>query len=134
MNKFPGNFFIGAATAAHQVEGNNTGSDCYAMEKMVHTTYAEPSGDAVDHYNRYAEDIKLLADAGLNAYRFSIEWARIEPRRGEFDDTAVVIPFTENGITTDDDNSRCNFIRTALEGVERCIQDGIHVAGNSFTT
>ena len=41
--------------------------------------------DAVDHYHRYEEDIKLLADAGLNAYRFSIEWARIEPEEGSFD-------------------------------------------------
>lgn len=41
--------------------------------------------DAVDHYNRYEEDIKLLAEAGLNAYRFSIEWARIEPEKGRFD-------------------------------------------------
>ena len=42
--------------------------------------FKEPSLDAVDHYNRYEEDIKLLADAGLNAYRFSIEWARIQPQ------------------------------------------------------
>jgi beta-glucosidase len=37
-------------------------------------------GAARDSYHRYAEDMRLLADAGLNAYRFSIEWARIEPR------------------------------------------------------
>lgn len=42
----------------------------------------EPSLDAVDHYHRYEEDIRLLSDAGLNAYRFSIEWARIEPEEG----------------------------------------------------
>ncbi len=47
--------------------------------------FSEPSLDAVDHYHRYEEDIKLLADAGLNAYRFSIEWARIEPEEGSFD-------------------------------------------------
>lgn len=83
--KLTKDFLLGATTAAHQVEGNNTNSDCWAMEHMVHTDYAEPSGDAVDHYNRYAEDIKLLKDAGLNAYRFSIEWARIEPEEGRFD-------------------------------------------------
>ena len=49
------------------------------MEHMKHTSFIEPSLDAVDHYNRYEKDIKLMADAGLNAYRFSIEWARIEP-------------------------------------------------------
>ena len=47
------------------------------------------SGLACDHYNRYEEDIKLLADAGLNAYRFSIEWARIEPEEGQFDEAEI---------------------------------------------
>lgn len=89
MNKFEKSFFIGAATAAHQVEGNNTNSDCWAMEQMTHTSYVEPSLDAVDHYNRYEEDIKLMAEAGLNAYRFSVEWARIEPHDGEFDEKEI---------------------------------------------
>ena len=87
--KLPENFLIGAATAAHQVEGNNIHSDLWAMEHMKHTSFLEPSLDAVDHYNRYEEDIKLMADAGLNAYRFSIEWARIEPEEGHFDREAV---------------------------------------------
>ncbi len=87
--KFEKAFLIGAATAAHQVEGNNLHSDYWAMEHMKTTSFAEPSGDAVDHYNRYEEDIKLLASAGLNAYRFSIEWARIEPEEGKFDPTEI---------------------------------------------
>lgn len=89
MTHFPQDFLLGAATAAHQVEGNNTNSDCWAMEHMVHTSYAEPSLDAVDHYNRYEEDIRLMADAGLNAYRFSLEWARIEPAEGKFCEEAI---------------------------------------------
>jgi beta-glucosidase len=89
MEKFKPDFLLGAATAAHQVEGNNTNSDCWALEQMEHTNYVEPSLDAVDHYNRYKEDIKLLAGAGLNAYRFSIEWARIEPQEGRFDDGEI---------------------------------------------
>lgn len=44
----------------------------------------EPSGDANDSYHRYREDMKLLADAGFNSYRFGFEWARIEPRPGVF--------------------------------------------------
>lgn len=84
MLKFPADFLLGASTAAHQVEGNNVHSDCWALENIPHTAYADRSGDAVDHYHRYEEDIRLLAQAGLNAYRFSIEWARIEPREGEF--------------------------------------------------
>ncbi len=82
-------FLIGAATAAHQVEGNNTCSDFWVMENLKHSDYAEPSGTAVDHYNRYPEDIKRLSDAGLNAYRFSIEWARIEPEEGRFDEREI---------------------------------------------
>lgn len=86
---FEKDFLIGAATAAHQVEGNNTHSDYWAQEHMIHTDFLEPSGDAVDHYNRYDEDIRLMADAGLNAYRFSIEWARIEPEEGKFDENEL---------------------------------------------
>ena len=89
MTHFSEDFLLGAATAAHQVEGNNTNSDCWAMEHMEHTSYAEPSLDAVDHYNRYEEDIKLMADAGLNTYRFSLEWARIEPFEGQFNEEAI---------------------------------------------
>lgn len=85
MQTFAPDFFIGAATAAHQVEGNNIYSDCWALEHIPHTAYAEPSGMACDHYHRYEEDIALMAQAGLNAYRFSIEWARIEPEEGQFD-------------------------------------------------
>lgn len=85
MSRLPEGFYVGAATAAHQVEGNNTHSDYWAMEQMENTSFNEPSLDAVDHYNRYEEDIKLMADAGLNAYRFSIEWARIDLRRSTKD-------------------------------------------------
>ncbi len=86
---FEKDFLMGAATAAHQVEGNNIHSDYWAQEHMVHTDFLEPSGEAVDHYHRYAEDIRLMADAGLNAYRFSIEWARIEPQEGCFDEAQI---------------------------------------------
>ncbi len=86
---FAQDFLLGAATAAHQVEGNNHNSDCWAMEHMKYTSYTEPSLDAVDHYHRYEEDIRLLAQAGLNAYRFSVEWARIEPEEGEFCEAEV---------------------------------------------
>lgn len=89
MSKFENGFLVGAATAAHQVEGNNVNSDYWAMEHMKYTSFTEPSLDAVDHYNRYEEDIKMMAGAGLNAYRFSIEWARIEPKKGEFDDNEI---------------------------------------------
>lgn len=87
--RFADTFLLGASTAAHQVEGNNIHSDYWTMEHMKTTNFAEPSLDAVDHYHHFEEDIKMMADAGLNAYRFSIEWARIEPEEGRFDETEV---------------------------------------------
>ncbi|MFN7948805.1 MAG: family 1 glycosylhydrolase [Blastocatellia bacterium] len=81
---FPKGFLWGAATAGHQVEGNNINSDMWVLEHAKPTIFVEPSGDACDHYHRYADDIKLLAGLGLNTYRFSIEWSRIEPEQGAF--------------------------------------------------
>jgi beta-glucosidase len=82
MRQFPDGFLWGAATAAHQIEGNNINSNWWVHENEPGTTIVEPSGDAADSYHRYREDIALLAELGLNSYRFSIEWARIEPERG----------------------------------------------------
>jgi len=81
---FPKGFLWGAATAAHQVEGNNINSDLWVLEHLKPSIYPEPSGDACDHYHRFRDDIKLVADLGFNTYRFSIEWARIEPEEGAF--------------------------------------------------
>ena len=79
---FPDGFLWGAATAAHQVEGNNVNSNWWVHEHTPGTSIVEPSGDAADSYHRFGDDIRLLASLGLNSYRFSIEWARIEPERG----------------------------------------------------
>jgi beta-glucosidase len=81
---FPDKFLWGCATAAYQVEGNNTNTDFWTMEYLPQTMFKEPSGDACDHYHLYAQDIAMLADLGFNTYRFSIEWARIEPEEGFF--------------------------------------------------
>jgi beta-glucosidase len=83
-HSFPANFLWGAATAAHQVEGNNINSDSWLMEHLSPTEYKEPSLDACDHYHRYLQDLDLFAKLGWNSYRFSIEWARIEPEEGYF--------------------------------------------------
>jgi len=80
---FPKNFRWGVATAGHQVEGNNVNSDYWLLENIKPTTFAERSGDACDSLHRYEEDIALLAQLGFNAYRLSVEWARIEPNRGK---------------------------------------------------
>ena len=81
---FPADFVWGAATAAHQVEGGNWNSDCWALESAKPSFFVEHSGVACDQFARYGDDLAILAGLGLNAYRFSIEWARIEPEEGEF--------------------------------------------------
>jgi beta-glucosidase len=81
---FPDGFLWGTATAAHQVEGGNWNNDWWAWEHNPASGTAEPSGDAIDHYHRYPEDIALLAELGFGTYRFSIEWSRIEPEEGEW--------------------------------------------------
>lgn len=86
---FPAGFVWGAATGAHQVEGGNWNSDCWALEHAKPTFFAEPSADACDHAARYADDIAVLAALGLNAYRFSIEWARVEPEEGAISQPAL---------------------------------------------
>ena len=87
--KFPAGFLWGTATAAHQVEGGNINSDCWALEQARPSLFAEPSGDAADHYHRFAEDLAIVAGLGLNAYRFSVEWARVEPEPGQFSNAAL---------------------------------------------
>jgi len=89
MTSFPDSFTWGASTSAHQTEGGNTGSDWWLLEHAEGSFVAEPSGDACDSLHRYAEDISLLAGAGLTAYRFSVEWARVEPAPGEFSRAAL---------------------------------------------
>ncbi len=77
-------FLWGVATAAHQVEGNNVGSDYWLLEHLQPSTFVEPSGDACDSWHRWPEDVALVAGLGCNAYRYSVEWARIEPEPGRF--------------------------------------------------
>ena len=86
---FPKDFIWGAGTSAHQVEGNNINSDYWLYEHLPETIFAEPSMDACDHYHRYEQDIAILAGLGLNSYRFSIEWARVEPEEGYFSQAEI---------------------------------------------
>jgi beta-glucosidase len=84
MSSFPDGFLWGAATAAHQVEGNNLNNDWWRLEQVAADYGVQPSGDALDSYHRYREDMQLLSDRGFTAYRFSLEWSRIEPLPGRF--------------------------------------------------
>jgi beta-glucosidase len=82
QTRFPEGFLWGASTAGHQVEGGNVSADLWPLEWAEGSVFKEPSGDACDHYHRYPEDLALLAELGCNAYRFSLEWSRIEPEPG----------------------------------------------------
>ncbi|MGH2556337.1 MAG: family 1 glycosylhydrolase, partial [Actinomycetota bacterium] len=86
---FPAGFLWGAATGAHQVEGGNVNNNYWEAEHAPDSGFVEPSGDACDSYHRWREDLDLLAGVGLNAYRFSLEWSRIEPEEGEIARAAV---------------------------------------------
>ena len=83
---FPPGFLWGAAHAGHQVEGDNDNSDTWFAENVTPTVFKEPSGRAVNNYELWAEDVDLAKGLGLNAYRFSVEWARVEPVEGKFSD------------------------------------------------
>ncbi len=94
--RFPKGFLWGAATAAHQIEGNNTNSDWWAWENSIkrHNQLINQgknpadfcSGIACDSYNRFDEDFALAEHLGHSATRLSVEWARIQPKEGVFDE------------------------------------------------
>jgi beta-glucosidase len=81
---FPKGFLWGAATAPHQIEGNNTASDLWFVENQKPTIFTEPSGDAVGSLELWASDLDIVKALGLTSYRFGVEWARIEPEKGLF--------------------------------------------------
>ncbi|EKE18877.1 MAG: hypothetical protein ACD_9C00207G0002 [uncultured bacterium] len=109
--QFPENFLWGAATAAHQVEGNTNNSwtqwekdnaerlagnankrfEIWQQEKFPEMFEKENyiSGRACDHYNNYEKDFDLAKEGGHNSHRFSIEWSRIEPEEGKFDEKEI---------------------------------------------
>ncbi|HTL11856.1 MAG TPA: glycoside hydrolase family 1 protein [Bdellovibrionota bacterium] len=82
-------FLWGAATSSHQVEGGNVHNDWWAWEEKGNIEGGVRSGAATDHWHRYKEDLKLAESLGLNTYRFSIEWSRVEPRKGRWDQKAL---------------------------------------------
>ena len=84
---FPEKLMWGAATSSHQVEGNNVHNDWWDWE--VRGLLREPSGKACDHWNLFREDFKIAKSLHHNTHRFSIEWSRIEPQEGVFDEEAL---------------------------------------------
>ncbi len=86
MKKFPDGFYWGAATSAFQVEGGIQNMD---WEKAAAEGRVPAIGKAADHYNRFEADFDLILALGHNAHRFSVEWARIEPKAGVFDEAEI---------------------------------------------
>jgi len=113
-NIFPKNFYWGASTASHQVEGNTVNQwsvwelahakelattaearlsnlipDWDTVKKQAENPNNYVSGKGVDHYNRYAEDFTLAKKLRLNALRFGVEWSRLEPEEGQWNEEAI---------------------------------------------
>jgi len=87
--QFPEGFVWGTATSSHQIEGGDWNNDWWDWEHDPASGCAESSGDACDSFHRWREDIELVASMGLGAYRFSLEWSRIEPAEGEWSIAAL---------------------------------------------
>ncbi len=92
---FGKNYLWGSATSAHQVEGNCANNNWFQFESAVdedgqpRISNGQKAGVCCDQWNRYKEDIQLMKALSLNAYRFSVEWSKIEPKQGEFDEAVL---------------------------------------------
>ena len=92
---FPKAFCWGTATASHQVEGNCVNNNWFVWENskdennIPRIKNNQKSGIACDHWNRYKEDIGLIKKTGVTHYRFSLEWSKIEPEKGKYDEEAI---------------------------------------------
>ena len=84
--KFPEGFYWGSATASYQVEGGIGNTD---WAKAAGEGRVPACGRACDHYHRYEADFDIAKELGHNAHRLSVEWARIEPEEGRFDEVAI---------------------------------------------
>ena len=89
IDRFPDDFLWGVATAGHQNEGDNVHSDTWFLENVTPSVFQDRSGKATNGWELWESDLDLVAGMGLNAYRFSVEWARVEPAEGEFSDEAL---------------------------------------------
>jgi len=93
-SSLPPGFFLGTATAAHQIEGglDNDWTDWergFHADGSPHVKDRTVSGAACDSWNRFSEDLQLMRRLGANAYRFSVEWSRLEPSEGAWNDEAA---------------------------------------------
>ena len=87
--KFPNKFLFGTAVASYQVEGGIYNNDWTIWENKSNSVCVEPCNEACKHYEMLDQDIELLKKLGIRAFRFSIEWSRVEPTEGNFDTDAI---------------------------------------------
>ena len=87
--KFPVKFLFGTAVASYQVEGGIYNNDWTIWENKSNSVCVEPCNEACKHYEMLDQDIELLKELGIKAFRFSIEWSRIEPTEGNYDNVAI---------------------------------------------
>lgn len=88
MNKLD-HFLWGVSTAGHQTDGGDAAADTTFLEHVEPTVFKEPAGDACRSWERWEDDLNCVAEMGLNAYRFSVEWCRIEQEEGVIDQAAL---------------------------------------------
>ena len=87
--KFPNKFLFGTAVASYQVEGGIYNNDWTIWENKSNSVCVEPCNEACKHYEMLDQDIELLKKLEIKAFRFSIEWSRVEPTEGNFDTDAI---------------------------------------------
>ncbi len=87
--KFPNKFLFGTAVASYQVEGGIYNNDWTLWENKSNSVCVEPCNEACKHYEMLDQDIELLKKLEIKAFRFSIEWSRVEPTEGNFDTDAI---------------------------------------------
>lgn len=87
--KLPDHFLLGSATAATQIEGGDKNNSWYNWCEKGHIKDRSTCLRANDHWNRYKEDIALMEKLNHKVYRMGLEWSRIEPQEGRFDDEAI---------------------------------------------
>ena len=83
------NFLLGAASAATQIEGGDQNNNWYDWYRQGYIKDDSDPSVATDHYNRWQEDLALMKEMGLQCYRMGIEWSRVEPMDGYFDEEAI---------------------------------------------
>lgn len=87
--KFPKDFLWGTAMSSHQAEGGNIFNDWWAWEQKGKILNKQVSGDACNHYEMYKKDFEMMEQMHHNSHRISIEWSRIEPTEGNFNQSEI---------------------------------------------